>query len=64
MPRQSREGDKKHGDKMESFIDRTADSPAPDKSERGGDGDDPTLLQHDDEEDAQSDGGTDDRDIG
>lgn len=64
MPRQPSEGEKKHGDKMESFIDRTADQPATRESDSSGAEDDPALLQDDDDEDVQSDGGTDRRDIG
>lgn len=64
MPRQTSEGDKKHGDKMEAFIDRTADKSEPHESDSSGAEDDPTLLQDDDEEDAQTDRGTGRRDIG
>ena len=72
MPRKSSEGDsKKHGDKLESLIERTAGG-APESEgdeddtrrlqDEEGDGDDPTLLQDDDDEDVQNDADEDDAD--
>ena len=57
MPRKPSAGDKKHGDKLESLIDRTAEG----QGEEGRDGDDPTLLQDDDDEDVQNDDDAEDR---
>jgi hypothetical protein len=74
MPKTPSEDDKKHGDKLESLIERTGGNP----SARGGrddsaeedepallsDDDDATLLQDDDDEDFQNDDGETYRDVG
>jgi hypothetical protein len=64
MPNTQKEDDKKHGDKLESLIDRTGGSSSPQRrTERAAD-DDPTKLQDDDDEDVQNDDVQDRRDVG
>lgn len=57
MPRKSSESDKKHGDKLESLVQRTAEG-----QREIEDDDDPTLLQDDDDESADNDDADERRD--
>ena len=63
MPRTRSEDDKKHGDKLESLIERTGGDPSPRERQSAAD-DDTAELQDDDDEDVQNDDGEDRRDIG
>ena len=62
MPERRREGTKKHGDELESLIDRAASNSPPEK--RGAGAEDPAELQDDDDEDIQNDDGDERRDVG
>ena len=80
MPKTRGEGDKKHGDKLESLVERTGGKPSPrgardDSAGEGSadedepapfsdDDDDATLLLDDDDEDFQNDDGETYRDVG
>jgi hypothetical protein len=55
MPKIQSEEDKKHGDKLESLVDRASSSSAREADESPDDEDDPALLQDDDDEDVQND---------
>ncbi len=57
MPRKSSEGEKKHGDKLESLVQRTAEGREAEDEEN----DDPTLLQDDDDESVRNDDDAEDR---
>lgn len=59
MPRKASESDKKHGDKLESLVQRTAEGQEAEDQEN----DDPTLLQDDDDESAENDDAEDRRDV-
>lgn len=63
MPEQKVEADKKHGDKLESLVDRIAGGP---KEKRPGDlgRREPAELQDDDDEDLQNDDVEIRRDVG
>ena len=61
MAKARREGTKKHGDELESLIDRTGNDSTRSKTVRTGD--DPTELQDDDDEDVQNDDVDDRRDV-
>ena len=61
MAKARREGTKKHGDELESLIDRTGNDSTRSKTERTGDN--PTELQDDDDEDVQNDDVDDRRDV-
>jgi hypothetical protein len=74
MPKIRGEDDKKHGDKLESLIERTGGNPSPrgarddsaeeDEPAQFSDDDDATLLQDNDDEDFQNDDGETLRDVG
>ena len=73
MPRTRGEDDKKHGDKLESLIERTGGSASgreskesadEDEQELLPDEDDEALLQDDDDEDVLNDDADDVRDVG
>lgn len=64
MPRTQNEDDKKHGDKLESLIDRTVGSSSPRKPNESAADDDATELQDDDDEDVENDDLEDRRDGG
>ena len=51
MPTTTSEDDKKHGDKLESLIDRTGRSASPGKPSEGADDDEPTESEEDNNED-------------
>jgi hypothetical protein len=59
MPRTQSEEDKKHGDKLESLIERTGGGAGKSAAD-----DDATQLQDDDDEDVQNDDAEDRRDVG
>ena len=59
MPRKASESDKKHGDKLESLVQRTAEG----KEAEDRENEDPTLLQDDDDESAANDDADDRRDV-
>ena len=64
MPKPQSEDDKKHGDKLESLIDRTGGASPPRKRNESAADDDATRLQDDDDEDVQNDDVEDHRDVG
>jgi hypothetical protein len=64
MPKTQREEDKKHGDKLESLIERTGGSSSSQRRTERAAGDDATQLQDDDDEDVQNDDVEDRRDVG
>jgi hypothetical protein len=51
MPNTTSEEDKKHGDKLQSLIDRTGSSASPGKRSEAVDDDAPAARQDDDDED-------------
>ena len=63
MPDRRGESGKKHGDELESLIDRAASRSSAGKNEARA-ADDPTQLQDDDDEDIQNDDREDRRDVG
>ena len=63
MPKPQREDDKKHGDKLEPLIDRTAGGSSPGQREQTDD-DSAEELQDDDDEDVLNDDPADRRDVG
>ena len=74
MPKTRGEDDKKHGDKLESLIERTGGNPSPRGRNDSDDDDEPallsdddddrTLLEDDDDEDVQNDDAEIHRDVG
>jgi hypothetical protein len=64
MPKPQTEDDKKHGDKLESLIDRTGGGSSPQRRTERAAGDEATQLQDDDDEDLQNDDVEDRRDVG
>jgi len=73
MPKTRGEDDKKHGDKLESLIERTGGNPSSrkgtesedeDEPPRQDDDDDAALLQDDEDEDFENDDIDTDRDVG
>lgn len=64
MPKPQREEDKKHGDKLESLIDRTAGQSSTEGRNQGGGKHDPAQLQDHDDEDVQNDDADSRRDVG
>jgi hypothetical protein len=55
MPKSKPEGDKKHGDELESLIERTGESSANERDEGDEDDDDDTDERDDDGDDIDSD---------
>jgi len=74
MPRTRGEDDKKHGDTLESLIERTGGKPSAREQEESADEDEPELLpddeddagllEDDDDEDVLNDDAEDLRDVG
>ena len=77
MPKTRGEDDKKHGDKLESLIERTGGNPSPQNRSEASDedegderalvpdeDDDAALLQDDEDEDFEDDDSDTDRDVG
>jgi len=63
MPTTTTEDDKKHGDKLESLIDRTGRSASPGKPRENADDDELTESQDADDEDEDNDNEDADEDI-
>ncbi|HEX7235579.1 MAG TPA: hypothetical protein VF405_01380 [Gammaproteobacteria bacterium] len=64
MPKTRGEDDKKHGDKLESLIERTRGSASSPNGKEREEDDDPAALQDDDDEDVQNDDAETGRDVG
>jgi hypothetical protein len=63
MPKSKGEATKKHGDKMEPFIERTGGNTPRERPDESVD-DDPTMLRNDTEEDVQNDDVENPRNVG
>lgn len=63
MPTTTTEDDKKHGDKLESLIDRTGRSALPGKPSENADDDDDELTESQDADDEDEDNEDADEDI-